>query len=60
MTITLIPALIDKQDSREIVRDKIAEILVLNRDNQVLLAIAAAKEDPQDSEHGPSIANSAF
>ncbi len=48
MTVTLIPALIDKQDSREIVRDKIAEILVLNRDNQVLLAIAAGKTDPQE------------
>lgn len=41
MTLTLI----DKQDSFEIIRDKIASILVTEVSNQVALAIAAAKDE---------------
>ena len=43
----MIPTLIDKQDTFEIVRDQIAAILALEIANQQTLAIAAAK-DPKD------------
>ena len=42
----MIPALIDKQDTFEIVRDKIATILANESASQVALATAALKSDP--------------
>lgn len=42
----LITTLIDKYDSAELVRDKIAAILVTELANQVALATAASKPDP--------------
>lgn len=45
----LIQALIDKRDNAEIIRDKIAEILIAERDEQMDLALAEVPpEDPQD------------
>lgn len=45
MSVQVLPGLIDKQDNSEIIRDQIAEILILNFDNQAALATAAG-EDP--------------
>ena len=44
----MIAELIDKQDTFEIVRDKIAEILVTESANQVVLATNAGKQNPED------------
>lgn len=43
----MIDSLIDKQDTVEIVRDQIAALLALEAANQVALATAAGKPDPQ-------------
>lgn len=44
MSVTVLPNLIDKQDTFEIVRDRIAEILKLNAAEQESLASAAGKD----------------
>ncbi len=42
-----IATLIDKQDSIEVIRDRIAELIKIETANQMLLAIAAAKDPEQ-------------
>jgi len=44
----MIPTLIDKQDTFEIIRDKIAVILATESANQVALATTASKPNPAD------------
>jgi len=44
MSVTTLPSLIDKQDTAEIVRDRIAEILAANAVEQESLASAAGKD----------------
>ena len=48
MAVTTLPGLIDKQDSFEIVRNQVFELLRDNAAAQVALATTAGKTDPQE------------